>query len=197
MTITQFANDLPMFRAGRFILRKLFDRDELLFPSEDGKTEGFSVDASHVSVVGLGAFENLLRSKSAKTGSIGFGGESRQNCDYGNTEITVEDLIESGMRRELCGRVDRIVALEPLDTEALIRIARNETDRLSAQMQRDVLVDSNTLAKLADEAVSKGLGARWFNSQLRNMLDDLVYENPDAEKYLLGDKDTVKIMDDF
>ena len=108
------------------------------------------------------------------------------NINYSNTEITVEDLIESGMRRELCGRVDRTVALEPLDSDALICIARNETDRLSAQMQCDILVDSNTLAKLADEAMGKGLGARWINSQLRNMLDNLVYENPDAERFLLG-----------
>lgn len=177
-------------------LLKLFDHDKLIFPAEHEKDKPTIVDAAGISVVGLGAFENLLKFKSAQTSSIGFGGQQRQQYDYSNTMITSEDLIASGMRRELCGRVNKVVALEPLTTETLIRIARNETAKLSAQMQCDVLVDNNTLAKLADEAIDKKLGARWINAQLRNMLDELIFENPDAEKYLLGAKDTVKIMTD-
>ena len=54
-------------------------------------------------------------------------------------------------------------------------------------MMREITVDNDTLARLANEAMAKGLGARWINAQLSIMLDHLVYENPNAERYCMGD----------
>lgn len=167
-------------------LLKLFDGDTLFFGDDSGKDESFTVDTSGISIVLTGAFQTLLKMKSAKTGSIGFGGESHQNYDYSNTEITTDDLIESGMRQELCGRVNRIAALEPLDENALILIAKNELKRLEKVMQREISIDDDALAELANEAIAKGLGARWLNSQLNNALDELIYERPDAERFCLA-----------
>lgn len=110
-------------------LLRLFDGETLFFGDENGKGDGFTVDTSSISIVLTGALQTLLAKKSAKTGSIGFGGQSRQNCDYSNSEITTEDLIESGMRQELCGRANRITCLDPLDAETLMRIAENELKR--------------------------------------------------------------------
>lgn len=164
-------------------LLRLFDHDTLFFGDESGKGDSFSVDTAGVSVVLLGAFQRLLEKQSEKTGSIGFGGQSRQNCNYSNTEITVENLVEYGMREELAGRITRITCLEPLDVTTLMRIGRNEVERLEQQMMREVSVEDSTLIKLADEAAAKGLGARWINSRLGIMLDNLIYETPDAEQY--------------
>ena len=167
-------------------LLKLFDHDTIFFGDESGKGDGFTVDASGISVVLLGAFQRLLEQKSENTGIIGFGGQSHQTCNYSNTEITFEDLIEYGMREEIAGRITRICSLSPLDEKALMRIARNEIRKLSDQMQREVLIDNNTLSKLANEALDKGLGARWLNSQLSIALDELVFEDPNAGEYVIG-----------
>lgn len=169
-------------------LLRLFDHDTLFFGDESRKDGSFSVDTSGVSVVLLGAFERLLGSQSEKTGSIGFGGQSRQTCDYSNTVITAENLIDYGMRKEIAGRINRITCLDMLDIKTLIRIAKNEVERLEKLMGCEVLIDNNTLMWLADEAMDKGLGARWINSQLGIMLDELVYENPNVKRYCLGCK---------
>lgn len=50
----------------------------------------------------------------------------------------------------------------------------------------EVSMDDNTLTALANKALDKGLGARWLNSQPHNMLDEQIYEKPDAERFLLG-----------
>lgn len=171
---------------------RLLDHDTLFFGDESGKGDSFSVDAAGVSVVLLGAFARLLEKQSERTCSIGFGGQSRQSCNYGNTEITVENLIEYGMREEIAGRITRITCLNPLDVPTLMRIGRNEAERLERLMLREVSVENNTLMKLADTAMAKGLGARWLNSQIGIMLDNLIYETPDAERYCieLGPPDT-------
>lgn len=164
---------------------RLLDHDTLFFGDESGKGESLCVDASGVSVVLLGAFARLLERQSEKAASIGFSGQSRKICSYGSTEVTVENLIEYGMREEIAGRITRITCLAPLDVETLMRIGRNEAERLEQQMKREVSVGSSTLRKLADTAMSKGLGARWLNSRIGAMLDNLIYEAPDAERYCI------------
>lgn len=165
-------------------LLRLLDHDTLFFGDESGKGDSFSVDASGVSVVLLGAFQRLLEKQGEKS-SIGFGGRSRKSCNYSNTEITVENLVEYGMREEIAGRITRITCLDPLDVTTLMRIGRNEAERLERLMMREVSVENNTLMRLADTAMAKGLGARWLNSQIGIMLDNLIYEAPYAKRYCI------------
>ena len=49
----------------------------------------------------------------------------------------------------------------------------------------EISINNGTLERLTAEAMEKGLGARWINSQLSIMLDHLVYEDPNAERYCM------------
>lgn len=165
-------------------LLKLCDHDTLFFGNN--KDDGITVDTSGISIVMLGAFQRLMDKKTRVTGSIGFGGEPHHTCNYTNAEITIEDLVEYGMREELAGRITRITCMNPLTVDDLMCIGQNEIKNLEERIYRKIEVDHNVLLSLAVTAKEKGLGARWLKSQLNNMLDELVYEDPDSEEYVIS-----------
>ena len=99
----------------RFLLQndllKIMDGDVVEF-GEEGKRGPLSVDCSRVSVVMLGAFEKLREGQARATKHIGFAQAPALPADG------------PGMRREIAGRVNRIVVLDPLsagDYEAILR----------------------------------------------------------------------------
>lgn len=165
-------------------LLRLFNGDILVFAGEDG----FSADSSGISIVLLGAFQNLTDKKkrnSASIGTIGF--ERQSHIDYinGNSEITIEDLIDFGMRRELAGRITRITCMNPLSIEDLTNIGQQEVKKLEQQFQRKITVDYSVILDLSHKAAKKGLGARWLKAQLNNSIDSLLYDNPDADSFTI------------
>ncbi len=164
-------------------LLRLFNNDTVFFGGEG--EQGFSVNASGISIVLLGSFQRVMEKKSSVSGSIGFGKKPHCECDYGNSELTVEDLISYGMRQEIAGRITRIISMNPLGTDALIKIGQQEVKNIEKQLNRKVSVDDNVLFDIACKAKDKGLGARWLKSQLNNAINELIYENPNAEQFII------------
>ena len=163
-------------------LLRLFNGDTLIFAGENG----FAVDTSEITIVLLGAFQGLHDKKKQKrtsTGVIGFHREQPAGSENGSTEITTDDLIAYGMKRELAGRITRTVCMNSLSADDLVRIGHQEVKRLEKQIQRKISADNSVILHLAHIAVKKQLGARWIKSQLANILDELIYENPHAERY--------------
>ena len=163
---------------------RLFNGDTMLFKGE--KVE-YSVDGSGISIVLLGAFEKLMMKKreSASKRTIGFGSQPQQTCTDDNINITVEDLINAGMRREIAGRITRIVQMEPLSIENLTNIGFLEVEKLSQKFQRPIEVDRSIIVDLAHKAAEMKLGARYISSVLNNALDYYVYEDPYADSYTI------------
>lgn len=163
-------------------LLRLFNGDTLIFAGENG----FAVDTSEITIVLLGAFQGLQDKKNRKrtsTGVIGFHREQPTGSDNGKTDITTDDLITYGMKRELAGRITRMVCMNSLSADDLVRIGQQEVKRLEKQIQRPISTDNSVIVHLAHIAVKKKLGARWIKSQLANILDELIYENPHADRY--------------
>lgn len=165
-------------------LLKMLDGDVIEFGKEDGRKE-FSVDCSKVSVVLLGAFEKLMQRKSGKnSGGIGFGATPRVECDYSNTEITYADLIDAGMRREIAGRINRIVPLQPLDIADYEAILTSSVLKdMQSSINRKIDIDEGSVNYLAEQTTSTGLGVRWMRSQVMNALDDLMFNDLAAGMY--------------
>lgn len=165
-------------------LLRLFNGDTMTFAGENA----FSVDTSKISIVLLGAFQKIRDNKklnNTSTGVIGFGRQPHSECNNDSAEITLEDMINGGMRRELAGRINRIVYLNPLSIEDLTHIGQQEIRNLEKQLCRSISVDSNVLFDLACKAEKNGLSARWMKSELNNALDNLLYENPHAEHFII------------
>lgn len=164
-------------------LLKMLDGDIIEFGDEDRK-KTFKVDCSRVSVVLLGTFEKLLQGKTRNSGSIGFGARSRTEYDYSNTDISYDDLISAGMRREIAGRINRIVSLRPLAPEDYKAILLGPVlDDLQASGRYKIEVDEDSVNFLTEQAATSGLGVRWMKSQIVNALDNLLFNDPTAEVF--------------
>lgn len=167
-------------------LLTLMDGGTLEFTSTEGR-KAFSVDCSRISVVMTGCFERLneLKKLSEKP-RLGFSSESRgTGPDASGDGISAEDLIRAGMRREVAGRVSKIAKVNPLTIEDFARIGQQEVERLAEQIRREINIDPGALVMLARIAEKKGLGARWMKQTLQNILDGLIFDDPDAETYRL------------
>lgn len=166
-------------------LLRLCDHDTLFFGAGDDSTSALSVDCAGVSVVMLGAFSRLRERKAIGQKHIGFGTAPVPAGDKQTEEITVDDLIEYGMRAELAGRINRIICMDSLTIQGLIRIGKDEADHLSLLLDRPIDIAPDALIMLARIALHKGLGARWMKFKIGTMIDDMIYDNPDAQHYVI------------
>ena len=166
---------------------KMLDGDTIGFGSDNNRLPAFSINCEKVSVVVLGAFESMLERKNRTTSGLGFGKEIHRDRDYGDMEITHEDLITAGMRREIAGRMGKIVSLSPLSREDYARILNKFVIPALSGGVREVVVDESFAADLLDRAVESKLGVRWMRSRLAQRLDDLIFENPNQNTYVVSD----------
>jgi len=169
-------------------LLKMMDGDVIEF-GEENKKNALSVDCSKVSIVMLGAFERLLGGKSQDAKRIGFGTAPRATAG-GHKEISYDDLINGGMRREIAGRVNRIVALGPLSMDDYKSILMGPVlFDVRESFKRKVSIDPAAADALTGKAIGSGLGVRWMRSQVTNAVDDALFDEPEAEEYTVTMQD--------
>lgn len=157
----------------------LCNHGKLFFGAED-RQESITVDCSLVSVVFLGCFDRLRRSIQHRSAGIGFNAFSRVEE---KPEITLEDIIENGMRRELAGRITRVVQMDEPSVDDYIRIGNDEISRQEQLLNKKINCDPSVIIMLARMALGSELGARFMKNKLQSMIDDCIYEDPDAEQY--------------
>lgn len=180
----------------------LLDGDTVEFGEEDGKPPkpALRIDASRVSVVLLGAFERLFQSKAAASGGIGFCAPPRARHGYGTGGVTVDDLIACGCRREVAGRIQRIVQLRPLSDAGYRAILTGRVLPDAGQLLGlSVTIDGAAADHLASRACQEGLGVRWMAARVREALDDALYDDPDITACrirLCGDDLRCQALDD-
>lgn len=167
-------------------LLRMCDHDTLFFGCDDGSGSGkpLSVDCSNVSVVMLGAFSKLYDKKTNDRKRLGFDNGQSKSTIQSIPEITIDDLIAFGMRRELAGRINRIVSLNPLTIKDMARIGQAECERLSTVLERPVKISPDALLMIGRMAQRQGLGARWVKSRIGQIIDEMIYEKPTAPEYV-------------
>lgn len=168
-------------------LLKLMDGDTLTFTDEKNRNEKTVVDCSGISVVLCGSFERMLQSKSESSGSIGFGQSERK--DIQAAECTEKDLVKyANIRREIAGRISRIVTLDALDAsdfEAILQSPASPIQKIEKSHHVLLSVDAQTRRKLASGAENSKMGCRYIRSKLQNMLDEQMFDSPNAGSYEL------------
>lgn len=165
-------------------LLKMMDGDVIEF-GEDSRKAALSVDCSKVSVVMLGAFERLLEGKTRDAKRIGFGSGAAPKADAGNhKDISYNDLIHAGMRQEIAGRVNKIVALNPISVDDYKSILRGPVlDGLQESTGCKISIDGAAAGLLAERALASGLGVRWVRSEILNAIDDALFDTPNAKEW--------------
>lgn len=122
---------------------KLIDGDQVTFVNEDNRKDPQTakIDCRNISFVFCGSFEMLRNNKEDRSSAIGFS-SSTETADL-TSEVTEEDLVLYGnIRREIAGRIDKIVMLQLLVQMTSIRSCRAKTRFL-----RSVRLPDSTASK--------------------------------------------------
>jgi ATP-dependent Clp protease ATP-binding subunit ClpX len=156
--------------------------------------EGIQLDTSNILFIVGGAFAGLEKIIEARTGAkgIGFGGSVRSRQEAATDDlfdrVTPEDLVKFGMIPELIGRLPMITSVGRLDREALLRILTEPRNALVRQYRKLFQLDGVTLEfetaaleAVADQAISRGTGARGLRAILDEALMSVMYDVPSLE----------------
>lgn len=162
---------------------RLFDHQPIYLPATEHDKESHAIDTNRISIVLLGSFEKLRNAMTKAEKHIGFGNTTTvTRSSY--SEITVDDLIaHTAIRPEVAGRINRIVMLDPLTKDDMLRIEKMHIDQRSKLLSKTIKIDDSKLSEIADKALSMELGARYAKSQIDAIIDDMIYEDPGADEY--------------
>jgi ATP-dependent Clp protease ATP-binding subunit ClpX len=99
-----------------------------------------------------------------------------------------EDLLGFGMIPEFVGRLPVVTALDQLSEDELVMILTDTKNAMVKQFSKllalegvNLNVTKDALRALAEQAVTKGTGARALRSMLERIMLDLMYEIPSRE----------------
>jgi ATP-dependent Clp protease ATP-binding subunit ClpX len=116
--------------------------------------------------------------------------------------VLPEDLVRYGLIPEFIGRLPVIATLDPLDRESLIRVLQEPKNSIIKQYQRlfsldgnvDLVFSDDALNAIADEAMSRGTGARALRSIIEEVMQDIMFEIPSRRdvKRVVVTEDTIR-----
>lgn len=136
------------------------------------------INTSNISFVFLGAFENLFKKQEKEERGLGFGNELRVSKTL--KPISMQDVIDYGMRTEVAGRITSITQLSPLKEEDFYKILNDEKispiERLEKQYGFSLNLTDEKLHEIAKEAVDNKMGARFINSKIQDLYDKEIFE---------------------
>lgn len=140
------------------------------------------VDTRHMSFLFAGAFEKqsmaIARKESGST--IGFGATQEKLQSY-HRELTMEDVHEAGCISELCGRIQKIICLQRLEESQFRKMldTREAGPVFELETEFNVRFHFSEAKKeeMAHMAYESGLGVRSMKHQLRNYIDEAVWED--------------------
>jgi ATP-dependent Clp protease ATP-binding subunit ClpX len=160
--------------------------------------EFIQIDTSNILFICGGMFDGIdkiIAKRLGVKGTLGFnpGTEQTERVSRDRShllrKVSQEDLIQFGLIPELVGRLPVVVAVEPLDKAALMRILTEPRNSLTKQYKHLLALDNveldfdeSGLEAAADLALERGTGARGLRSIIEKCLLDVMYEVPGRDK---------------
>ncbi|NOZ79700.1 MAG: ATP-dependent Clp protease ATP-binding subunit ClpX [Acidobacteria bacterium] len=152
--------------------------------------EFLQIDTTNILFICGGAFVGLediiadrLNQKRMGFG-VDLGGNTRRATEL-LEKAHPEDLIKYGMIPEFVGRIPAVATLHDLDHEALVRILTEPKNSLVRQYQTmlsfegvDLKFTKDALDAVADEAMTRKVGARGLRIILEELMLDIMYQVP-------------------
>ncbi len=173
-------------------LLKILEGTTASVPPQGGRKhphqEFIQIDTTDVLFILGGAFAGLEEIISSRVGrqGIGFGAQLKESDNSDLFEkVTPADLHKFGLIPEFIGRMPVIATVSPLDVEAMVSILSEPKNALIRQYQRmfeldgvDLVFEDDAVRAIAEQALSRGTGARGLRAILEEVLQETMFEVP-------------------
>lgn len=177
-------------------LLKMVEGTEVRLPKagrRDGHSEDVVMNTSNILFIVGGAFSGLteLISKRLKPAivSIGFNAKVEKDAAATNDELLAalqpDDLHQFGLIPEFIGRFPIVTFLQDLDVEALKSILKDPRNALTKQYHHlfalqgvDLHFSEDAITLIAQQAVTRGTGARGLRAILEGLLCNTMFHLP-------------------
>ena len=159
------------------------------------------IDTTNILFICGGAFvglDKIVGARKADSG-LGFGGTVKMGeheVDYSLLDdVKPQDLTQFGLIPEFVGRIPIVVALQPLDEDALVNILTKPRNAIIKQYQKLVgmdgvklTVEDGAVREIANTAIRLKTGARGLRTIIEGLMTDVMYDIPsekDVEEVII------------
>ena len=165
--------------------------------------ECITIDTTNILFICGGAFDGLDEIIASRVANkqFGFGAEVQSKRDMNSGayfhEVIPDDLMKFGLIPEFIGRVPVTVALDKLDSEALVNVLTQPRNAIIKQYVKMLKMDDveleftdDAIKAIADKAIEQNTGARGLRSIIEETMREVMFDIPsekDAAKCIIDE----------
>ena len=147
----------------------------------DSKNDGTMIDTSEMSFVFCGSFAQKAASIAEKESSTGLGfGNVKKTGVCFEKELTINDLVDFGVIRELASRCTRLINVRPLTLDDYVYLVSeyegSPIKSLERKYEMRLEITDEQKREIAHNAYKSGLGIRNVSAQIQRMMDERIFD---------------------